>query len=711
MPMSQFVYSKIPFVRIVLAFITGILIYKYFPLIPVLWGIIIAGIFSIVLLVFQIIPKLRSSYRLSPYWGIIFTVTFIIFGYSLSSIQTSRRSTSDKLNTGFIIGEIVEQPAEKEKSIKTVLKIQAIKNNNEWIKSEGKVILYFEKDKRSSALKNGDRIVFEPTLQEVTNAGNPEEFDYKQYLAFHLITQQAYLKSGHWQLLRQSSTFGIFAFADNIRNKLLTILRNNGLKDENYAVASAITLGYTNELDAEVKQSYSATGAMHILSVSGLHVGIIFVVLEKLLFFLSRKRYMRILKAVLIILFLWGYALLTGLSPSVMRAAAMLSFVVAGNAFKQQANIYNSLAVSAFFLLTFNPFLLYDVGFQLSYLAVIGIVYFHPKIYKTIYIKNKILDKIWVLTSVAIAAQLITAPLCLYYFHQFPNYFLFTGLLVIPLSTILIYMIIFLFVISPWEWGAALTGKGINFLVEFMNSSIKTIENLPGALTSNISFNSIQVILFYTILFTATLFIMNKKIQYLRYFLVSVILILVIGIYEKSELIKQQKFYVYNIKGVSAINFIDGSNNVLFSDIEKQTSKISSALKGNWISLGVEKERVVPFAQLNEQFLFTNLITTDNGNLFFKKNFFNFYGCRIVIIRDDFTINDSLKTIIPVDYMILSNNTKMKITYLLTGFKPKQIIIDSSNSNWKINQWIKEADLLKVPYHVVSKQGAFIADI
>jgi competence protein ComEC len=708
---SQYKYSKIPFVRVVLAFIAGIILYTYFPFISVFWNIIAATILTIILIVFQTIPGFRSSYKLSPYWGVGLTIVLIITGYCFSFLHSNSGNITGKSKTGYIIGEIIEQPTEKDKSVKTVLEIQAIKNKNEWEKSEGKVVLYFQKDQRSSALINGDRIVFEPTLQEITNAGNPEEFDYKQYLAFHLITQQAYLKSGHWQLLRSHASFGLFAFADNLRNKLLTILRKNGLKNENYAVASAITLGYTNELDAEVKQSYSATGAMHILSVSGLHVGIIFIVLEKLLFFLSRKKFMRILKAVLIILFLWGYALLTGLSPSVMRAAAMLSFVVVGNTLKQQANIYNSLAVSAFFLLTFNPFLLYDVGFQLSYLAVLGIVYFHPLIYKTLYIKNKWIDKIWVLTSVAIAAQLITVPLSLYYFHQFPNYFLLTGLIVIPLSTFIIYGIIFLFVISPWEWGSAITGKGINLLVEFMNSSIKTIENLPGALTSNISFSSVQVVLFYAALLTVTLFIMSKKIKYLHYFLVSVIIILAVGIYNKLELVKQKKIFVYNIKGISAINFIDGTNNVLFSDIEKQTTKISYALKGNWISLGVEKERVIPFSQMKEQFLFTNLLTTDNKNLFFKKNFFDFYGRRIVVIRENFKIEKSSKKIIPVDYMILSNNVKMEIADLLFEFKPNQIIIDSSNSKWRTDKWAEQTKQLHIPCHIVSENGAFIANI
>ncbi len=711
MQTSQFVYSKVPFVRIVIPFILGIILFHYLSSIPVFYGVSIVVALFLILLLFQTSSTLRSNYKSAPYWGIILTFALVFSGYSLSSFKSLKSETFSSKSVGFVMGKIMEQPSEKERSIKTVVEINAILSNNEWIQAEGRIILYFQKDSKTKKLKTGDQIIFEPNLQEVKNAGNPEEFDYKQYLAYHLISQQGYIKSEKWQLVQAKAETGLFAFAESVREKLISILRKNGLSGENFAVASAISLGYTNELDAEVKQSYAATGAMHILSVSGLHVGIVYIVLDFLLFFLTRKRYLRVLKAMLIILFLWGYALLTGLSPSVLRAAAMLSFVVAGKAFNRQANIYNSLSASAFVLLAYNPFLLFDVGFQLSYLAVLGIVYFHPLIYKIIYIKNKWTDKVWILTSVGIAAQLTTLPLSLYYFHQFPNYFLITGLLVIPLSTIIIYLIIFLFFISPWEWGASVTGKGLYYLVDFMNSSIKTIESWPGALTSDIPFNSVQVLLFYSLLAFITLFIVYKRILYLRLLLVCITGILGTGLITKVFSLSQHKFFVYNINGISSINFIDGSNNVLFSDIEKQKPNFIKSLKGNWLSLGVESERVIPFSRLKDQFLFTNLMTTDNENLFFKKNFFDFYGCRILMLRENFTVSEKQNISIPMDYLILSNDVSMNLTDILTCIKPKLVIIDSSNSNWKTEKWIKEAKDLKVEYFAVSRNGAFVADI
>ena len=703
--------SKTPFIRIVIPFICGIIFYRFFPSIQPLFLAITTSVIIVLLILYQFIPFFRESYSKAIYWGIMLNVCLFLSGYYLcyNKIQNSENILLNK--SGFVSGELIEQPTIKEKTIKTVLEVKAIRVKNEWINTNGKVILYFQKDKKSLSLKNGDNILFEPDIQEIENAGNPKEFDYKQYLAFHLITHQAYLKSQKWQVVGKSHNTNLVLFSENIRNNLLNVLRKYGFKNETFAVTSAITLGYKNELDAEVKKAYSSSGAMHILAVSGLHVGVVYIVIELLLLFMKRRKFLRILKAIIIVTFLWFYALLTGLSPSVLRAATMFSFVVVGKALNRQTNIYNTLSSSAFILLIINPLILFDVGFQLSYLAVIGIVFFQPMIYKNIYVKNKFLDKIWGLTSVGIAAQIITLPLSLFYFHQFPNYFLLTGLVVIPLSSVIIYVTMFLLAISSWSWGASIIAKGLIYIVDFMNWSVITIEKLPGAVFANIPFNLWQVILFYGSILLATQFLINKKILWLKLFLVSIILILGLNIYESTNIKLQRKVFVYNIKGISTINFIDGTNNVLFSDIDLQQNNSSYSLKGNWLSLGVEGERIVSFAKLNEQFLFSNLLTTNNENLFFKNNFFNFYGCKIVALRDKFNVSENINNKMPINYLILSKNVDLKISDLLKVFIPKQIIIDSSNSKSKINNWVEQAKLLNINCFVVSEQGAFEIDI
>ncbi len=703
--------SKTPFVRLVIPLIFGIIFYHLFSSIPILWVVVVITSLLLSTLLYQITPYFRTSYSKSFYWGILLNILLFFCGYYLTYNKSAKLESTNIISSGFVCGTISEQPKQSEKSIKATLDITAIKVNRQWVSTNGRVVLYFEKDKRSLALQNGDNLLFEPVLQEIENAGNPNEFNYKQYLAYHLITHQAYLKSQKWQLLNKLHDNNLLLFAEKIRNKLLSVLKMYGLNNETFAVTSAITLGYKNELDSEVKKAYSSSGAMHILAVSGLHVGVVYVVLEFIMLFFKKKRVLRIFKAVIILTLLWFYALLTGLSPSVLRATAMFSFVVIGKALNRQTNIYNTLASSAFILLLINPLMLFDVGFQLSYLAVLGIVFFQPLIYKNIYVKNKILDYIWGLTSVGIAAQITTLPLSLYYFHQFPNYFLLTGLIVIPLSAIIIYLTMFVFAISSWSWGATFFAKILSYIVDFMNWFVKYIEHLPGAITSNISFNIWQVLLFYLSIILATRFVMNKKIMWLRYFLVSVILILMLNVYQRINTQLQRKIFVYNIKGYSTINFIDGTNNVLFSDINMQQTNTNYTFKGNWLSLGVDGERIVEFSKLSNQFLFTNLLTTNNENLFFKNNFFDFYGCRIVAIRDNFVVPENVDKKLSVKYIILSKNVKVNISDLLKVFIPNKIIIDSSNSKSKIKQWTEQAKELNIKCFAVSESGAFEENI
>ena len=246
-----------------------------------------------------------------------------------------------------------------------------------------------------------------------------------------------------------------------MRDKLLNILKENGLKNNELAVASALILGYKDDLGEELKHSYSSAGATHVLAVSGLHVGIIFLVLNFLLNILDKNDRFKISKAILLICFLWAYATITGLSPSVVRAATMFSFVTIGKSFGKSSSIYNTLCASAFVLLVYNPYLIMEVGFQLSYLAVVGIVYFQSIIYKWIYVKNKFLKYIWMITSVSIAAQLTTFPLGLLYLHQSPTYLFASNLFVIPGAMLIIGLGILLFITS---WIPLISG-GIGWLL------------------------------------------------------------------------------------------------------------------------------------------------------------------------------------------------------------------------------------------------------
>src|SRR6202012_1473403 len=274
---------------------------------------------------------------------------------------------------------------------------------------------------------------------------NPAEFNYKRYLANQNIHYQEFLFPGQYRAFGKGGGNALISQSLQLRQYFVAKLKRN-MRDTNaIAVASTLILGYKADLSNDVLQAYSKTGTIHVLSVSGAHVAIIYILLTLVLGFLDRFSYGKLLKAVIIITLIWYYSMVSGFSPAVCRAAVMISMVIIGKTFVRYINTLNILAISAFMLLLYDPFFITDVGFQLSYLAVFGLIIFQPIVYKWLTFKNKWADKLWGLCSVSIAAQVITFPLSAFYFHQFPIYFLISNLLiVIPTEIIMISGIAYL---------------------------------------------------------------------------------------------------------------------------------------------------------------------------------------------------------------------------------------------------------------------------
>jgi competence protein ComEC len=322
------------------------------------------------------------------------------------------------------------------------------------------------------------------------------------------------VKDGAWQVIERDKLFVVDKWAIQCREALLKLFRDIGFKGRELGVLSALTIGYKIDLDQETLQAYSASGATHILAVSGMHVGLIYVVLTWVFSFLQRVRFGNVIKAVLLILMVWYYAFLTGLSPSVLRASVMITFLGLGQIAQQKLNVYNSLAIAAFVLLLINPVDLMDVGFQLSFLAVLGIVSLYPVINNWV-ASNIVVNQIWSLVAVSISAQLATFPLSLYYFHQFPNYFLLSNLVVVPLATLVIYGSIVLLVLSGFKLLLAPFGIVLYYMVWFLNEIVLWIERLPFSTWSNINLNVYQTLAWYVVTLFVILYFMRKKAAYL----------------------------------------------------------------------------------------------------------------------------------------------------------------------------------------------------
>lgn len=695
-------WNQAPFVRLLLPFVAGILVAVYIPSLSN-WILVASLCLTSLVMLIVAFKKLNFSYKNSWWFGLIINLTLFISAYQFTIYKTENFSSlhfsnySNSLQYAYI--KITDPYLEKDKTLKVVAQVLAIKQGNQWKKTSGKGMFYFKKDSRSLKLEYGDEIMTQVYFKDVPPPQNPGEFNYKRFLSFHNIYQQAYVNQQNWCFTGNYSCNVVINYAVTLRNKLLKIFTENNLAGDELSVGAALMLGLTDKLDSDIISAYSSTGALHVLSVSGLHVAIVFVVFNWLLFFFDKIKNGNIFKAIILILLLWFYAALTGLSPSVLRAATMFSFIIVAKAFNRYTNIYNTLAVSAFALLLFNPYLIMEVGFQLSYLAVIGIVYLQPKIYNWFEAKNWLLDQIWTITSVSIAAQIATFPLGLHYFHQFPNYFLLSNLVVIPISTAIVYLGIVLFVFAKASLIAGYIAKAFSFCVWFLNQSVLIIEKWPYSLLQGISISVFETWLLYALIILLMYYFTKRQFYFLILTLCFAIAILISQIIEQSNQFKQKKIIVYNIPKTCAIDFINAKNNFLFTDtaFAKNESRLLFHVKHNWWDLGINKNQIV-----TEDYT--------SNYLHIHKQHIQFFDKKIILLNE-FTKARNTDSAIVTDYLIISQNPKIKMEDILKQYKAQLIIFDSSNYNFKVKKWKEQCYVLNQNFYSVSEKGALTINL
>lgn len=670
------IWNNLPFVRLLIAFLLGIIIAINVPH----WAHLHWIIFLVPITLQIFLNKwFKFNYQYKFIKGIPIILFFLFFGIKLVEFNTeiNYKNHFSKNTHEYFLVKISSPPKNKDKTLKIIGEVIALKTQNTWQSSKGKLLIYIEKDKSASQLKYGDILLCNSKIASTPGPRNPFEFNYKKYLAFHQIYHQTYIKSNNWVFTNQNNSNVILEYAYQLRNYLLGLISKFKITGDEYAIGSALILGYEDNLSNEVIGSFAATGALHVLSVSGLHVGIVFIVLNYLLQFLGESKPARITRFLISIAGLWLYALITGLSPSVWRAAAMFSLITAGKFYKRDISTFNIIGCSAFMLLCINPYMITEVGFQLSYLAVIGIVTLHEKFYALISLKNKILDNIWSISCVSVAAQLVTFPLGLLYFHQFPNYFLFSNLLVIPLSTVILYAGILLLSIAKIPVAGALIAKVLQTLLWILKYTVSVFENLPYAIIEGISITTLDTFIIYGILICLYVYWIHKKLMYLNMAIVLCIIVCSLQLKEKSEHIKQQKMVVYAISKHAAIDFICGSDNVFLGDslLLSNKDKIRFHLTPNWNELGLTQTKKC-FAN-KHQMLKTASLSTQGNYLFFKN--------KIILnaALDDFDI----KSLFYKPEIILLNKTNLvKFKVIFRLFPDAKYICDGTISPYLYKQ-------------------------
>jgi competence protein ComEC len=679
-----------PFIRLVIPYILGIVCcyYMLFPMHVCLLALLVFILFTII--------DIAVLHKYQNRWitGVLINLVIFLTGCTFTALQNEQNGAASEMKTRMDFRAIVlEPPVEKSKGYQAGLKVEAVCTGNQWQVYDANIAAFFVRDSLVSTLKAGQTIKFTARIQEAGGQQNPFGFNYGQYLKLNSINGTIYLKSNDWEIV-DLETKGLKQKALNLRQFLISILARSGIKGNELGVVSALVLGYQDQIGTEVKQAYRVVGATHVLSVSGMHVGIIYIALGFLINAIKWLKNNR-LRFLIIIGFLWFYAFLTGLSPSVLRATVMFSFVVAGKAIGRPLNIYNSLAASAFFLLVVNPYLLFNIGFQLSYIAVAGIVFFHPRIYHLFQVKNRLLDKCWELTAVSIAAQIATLPFCLYYFRQFPVYFWLSNLVVSPGASLLIFLSIALLILSPVPYLLKPLGFITAWSAKIINGMVVFISELPMAVINNFSVNLLQTILLGAVIIFGTIWILKKNGSYLMAALGCILAFTIMVSYNDFAREKNSSICVYSSPSGSAIQFVDGKNSWwILQDIKDTNQMEQFTINANqyW-----HVDKSTEIARLDD---------FEDGPLAIKNNYFVFGKLKGMIVSSRSKLNH-IRDSVSMDYLVVVGQPPFNLRDLGPRWEIKNLIIDRSVPPWIANQWKKDYQPLVT--YLVKESGAFIS--
>ncbi|MCD8446162.1 ComEC/Rec2 family competence protein [Tenacibaculum finnmarkense] len=623
---------------------------------------------------------LKKNAAKKLYFTLTSLLFFIFIGISITFIHNPKnydsyykQHLSDNSNIIIQIHKVLKTSNYAHKYIADVIQIDTKK-------TIGSVLINLKKDSISTLLNVDDLIVTTAEFKNLTGALNPYQFDYREYLAKQYVYQQVFINPTNYQKLAEGKT-SIYGVSEQFRNNIQTSLKDKGFKKEELSVINALLLGQRKNISKNLLQNYTNAGAVHILAISGLHIGILFLLLNSLFKPIERLKNGLLFKTIIILILLWMFAFIAGLSASVVRAVTMFTFVAVGASFKRKKVVEYSLISSMLFLLLLKPLFLFDVGFQLSYLAVFGIIWTQPLLYNLWISKFWLLDKFWRLLTVSIAAQIGILPISLYYFHQFPGLFFIANLLIIPFLGSILICGILIIVLALLKIPLQILFDFYGWIISLMNKTVALIANQEQFLFQEISMSFYKMILWYLVIIFTYQFIINKKAKQFMLLLSSIMLLQITFIFEKNKQQKTCELIVFN-KGIkNIIGIRNGSNlNILHTlDSSKTTN-----------------ERSVKSYRIHENI---------NSNFLNKiPNIIAFKNDTILIVDDLGIYNIGLQNTI----VVLQKSPKINLERLIKELNPKKIIADASNYKSDVNLWKTICKKQKMPFYDTRKNGAFI---
>jgi len=548
-------------------------------------------------------------------------------------------------------------------------------------KTTGHVLLNIEKDSTSLLFHTGDLVFLKNKFQDIKSSLNPHQFNYKHYLKKQGINQQVYITHQEILLLDESKV-SLLRFIDAFRVKIQKSLRRYHFTDDELAVMNALLLGQRQEISKQLSDNYSKAGAIHILAVSGLHVGVILLILSFILKPLERVNNGKLIKLVLVILSLWFFAILAGLSASVIRAVTMFSAIALGQFFNKRNAVEHSLIFSMFIILLWKPLFLFDVGFQLSYTAVFGIIWIQPVLYQLWKPNFFIVDKGWQLITVSVAAQLGVLPISLFYFHQFPALFFISNLIIIPFLGVILGLGLVVLVLS-YESILPLFLEGFyGDVISILNKVVAFVARQESFLFSEISFSALKMIFSYLLIISGFQLFLKLNTKRCFLFFGSILAFQCVLILEKYTIAQKSEFIVFHKSKNSIIGIRKGSSFELYHSMD---------------SLQISSQKLLINYKVGEN------ITSQN---YHKLSNLMYYDKQVVLIIDKGGLYDIKELNNPI--VLLRQSPKINLQRLVKKLKPAIIIADGSNYKSYIENWNTTCKNLKTPFWTTYNQGAYV---
>ncbi len=670
-------------VFVTLTFILGIVLEGYLNLTPSLVYWICGGGF-----VGFLIAYLRAHQLFIQDWffGIATFFMFLILGFLTSYIQEPAHNSSHYIHhysgDSLVIRLDVRQILTPNAYFRNyVADVKALKQKP----VQGKLLLSVVKDSCSPSFQVDDRLVVYASLEDIYKPHNPYQFDYSAYMAAQHILKQLSLRPE--QILRlPKKGRSIIGMAAKLRKHLSEELRTYDFSQNQIALMEALLLGERKSLSKESYANFIDAGVVHVLSVSGLHVGII---MYFLLFLFKPIRYLprgRIIRSSIVILLLWAYACIAGLSPSILRSVTMFSFFSIGLFFKRRVFTINMLCLSAFVLLLFKPDFIWDIGFQLSYAAVLSILIFQDKIFRIFSPQNKILRYIWRISSVTLSAQLGVLPLSLYYFHQFPGLFFLSNLLIIPFMGIILSMGVLVMILVGIHHLPDILVLVYGKILDGLQLAVNWVAEKDHFLFSNIYFSMEMLLLSTAIVIFLGFVIYYKRKRYVFLLLGLLIALEVSYIYDYQKTEKKRRFYIFHKSRHSVLGFQKGHQLQLIAD-----------------------SSIVPEILMQRSFIQGLLNAAHIEETCFNTSVQNFYifGNQHLLVIDQAGVW-SLPAQTELSGVLLRNSPEINLERMLDSLQPPQVIADGSNYKSRVRLWAETCKKRRIPFHYTGRNGAFV---